>query len=51
VVATTRSNEAVVQPGRGVWTYRVGVAANYLNDESLGDVFLVSRAVTVAVHE
>jgi hypothetical protein len=37
------------RPGSGVWTYRIGVAANYLNDASLGDVFLASRPVTVRV--
>ena len=34
-------------PGR--WTYRVGVAANWLDDPSLGDVVLVSAGAVVTV--
>ena len=36
-------------PGRGTWTYRVGVGANHLDDPSAGDVFLVSPPVTVTL--
>jgi hypothetical protein len=40
-IATTR-RKTFVDPTRGRWTYRVGVAANWLNDTSHGDVFLLS---------
>jgi hypothetical protein len=46
-VLTTRTLSAVDRPGRGTWTYRIGVAANWRNDSALGDVFLVSKPVTV----
>ena len=35
--------------GKGTWTYRIGVAANYLDDAEGGDVFVVSRPATVKV--
>jgi hypothetical protein len=31
----------------GTWEYRVGVAANWLNDSTQGDVYVLSRAVIV----
>jgi hypothetical protein len=37
------------RPGRGLWTYRIGVSANWLNDTALGDVYVVSPPVTVKV--
>jgi hypothetical protein len=37
------------RPGPGSWSYRIGVAANWLNDPSLGDVYVVSPPVTVTV--
>jgi len=49
VVLTTRAHEGTDRPAVGVWTYRLAVAANYLDDARLGDVFLVSRPVTVSV--
>ncbi len=36
-------------PGRGEWTYRVGVAANWLDDISQGDTFTLSRPLNVSV--
>ena len=48
-VRTQRSTSAVDRPGPGTWTYRVGVGTNYLNDPAQGDIFLVSRPVTVTV--
>jgi hypothetical protein len=30
-----------------VWDYRIGLAANWLNDPTRGDVLLVSPAVTI----
>ena len=34
---------------RGHWVYRVAIAANWLNDPQYGDVYLVSRPVSVTV--
>jgi hypothetical protein len=45
-IGTTRATEAVDRPPPGRWTYRVGVAANWLNDAALGDVYVVSRPVS-----
>jgi hypothetical protein len=49
IAVTTRARSFVDRPGRGKWTYRIGVAANYLNDPAQCDVFLLSRPVTVTV--
>jgi hypothetical protein len=48
-VATTKSTSYVDHVGPGSWTYRIGVAANWLDDPKLGDVYVVSRPVTVPV--
>jgi hypothetical protein len=45
-VGTTRSSSFVDHPPPGAWTYRVGVAANWLNDPTLGDVYVISPAVS-----
>jgi hypothetical protein len=45
----TRATSVVDRAGRGSWTYRIGIAANWLNDASLGDVYVVSAPVTVTV--
>lgn len=37
------------RPGPGTWWYAVGLMANWLDDETKGDVLLVSRAVSVSV--
>ena len=37
------------RPGPGTWSYRIGVAANWLNDPSLGDVYVVSAPVSAAI--
>ena len=34
-------------PAKGVWDYRIGLAANWLDDPTRGDVILVSPAVTI----
>ena len=47
-VGTTKATSFVDHPGRGTWTYRIGVAANWLDDPTLGDIYVVSRPVTVA---
>jgi hypothetical protein len=46
---TLRKTGAVDRPGPGNWTYRVGAAANWIDDPELGDVFLLSNPVTVTV--
>jgi hypothetical protein len=48
-VGTTHADEFVDRPGPGRWTYRVEVAANWLNDVGFGDPYLVSGPVSVAV--
>jgi hypothetical protein len=48
-VTTTKAPTVVDHPGPGKWEYRIGVAANWLNDPSLGDVYVVSPPVTVTV--
>lgn len=49
VLGTTSSRNWVDRPPPGRWTYRVGLSANWLDDQSLGDVLLLSRSVTVTV--
>ena len=49
VAERTRSTSAVDTPGRGTWTYRIGVGANWVDDPKMGDVFEVSAPVTVTV--
>jgi hypothetical protein len=46
-VATTRATTFTDHPGRGSWIYRIGVAANWLNDPTLGDVYLVTKPAAV----
>jgi hypothetical protein len=48
-VGTTKGTSFVDKRGPGRWTYRIGVSANWLDDPTLGDVYVVSRAVTVPV--
>ncbi len=48
-IASTKATSFVDRPGPGRWTYRVGVAANWLDDPQFGDVTLLSRPVTVTV--
>jgi len=49
VVLATRRTALRDRPGPGTWTYRVGVAANYLDALDVGDVFLVGPPVTVTL--
>jgi hypothetical protein len=46
---TARKASFVDRPGPGTWTYRVGVAANWLNDVGFGDITVLSPPVTVTV--
>jgi len=39
----------VDRPGRGTWTYRLGLAANWLNDPAYGDVYSVGPPVRASV--
>ena len=48
-VHAVRKTSALDRPGPGRWTYRVGVAANWVDDPQLGDVFLLSEPVMVTV--
>jgi len=48
-LAVTRAGAFVDRPGAGTWTYRIGVSANWLNDERYGDVYVVSPPVTASV--
>jgi hypothetical protein len=48
VIGTTRAHhwhDPDTPPGR--WTYRIGVSANWLDDQSAGDVLFISTAATV----
>jgi hypothetical protein len=45
----TRTTQLVDSPGSGTWSYRVAVSANWLNDDRLGDVYVLSPAVSVTV--
>jgi hypothetical protein len=45
----TRATSATDRPRPGTYTYRIAVAANWVDDPKMGDVFLVSPPVTVTV--
>ena len=45
----TRATSATDRPPPGTYTYRIAVAANWVDDPTMGDVFLVSPPVTVTV--
>jgi len=45
----TRLTMFADHPGKGTWTYRIGVSSNWSNDPRLGDVYLVSRPVAITV--
>jgi hypothetical protein len=46
-IGVTRARTFVDHPPRGAWSYRIGVSANWLNDTTLGDVFVLSTPVSV----
>lgn len=46
---TVRTTSIVDHPPAGTWTYRITVAANWVDDPKMGDTFLVSAPVTVTV--
>jgi hypothetical protein len=47
--AAINTTSFVDDPGRGTWTYRIGVSANWLNDLQLGDDYVISPPVTVRI--
>jgi hypothetical protein len=46
---TIRGTAAIDRPAAGTWSYRVGVAANWTDDPSRGDIFLLSPKLVVRV--
>lgn len=48
-VGIVTTGRFVDRPGRGRWVYRVAFAANWAHDSFYGDVYLVSRPVSVDV--
>ena len=48
-VGRTRGSRFVDRVGTGQWTYRIGTAANWLDDESRGDPFVISQPLNVIV--
>jgi hypothetical protein len=48
-VGSVRAPSFDDRPGAGSWSYRIGLAANWLNDTQLGDVYVVSPPVAVTV--
>jgi hypothetical protein len=44
-----RAGRLVDRPGPGVWTYRLGLAANWLNSPTYGDVYTVGPPVKLRV--
>jgi hypothetical protein len=48
-VARGRDTVVIDRPGPGTWSYRVGVAANWLDDPEQGDVFVVSGPRNVSL--
>ena len=47
-IATTTGTSFTDHPGAGSWTYRIGVAANWLDDPKLGDVYVLSTPLRVS---
>ena len=48
-IKATKGSSWVDQPPRGDWSYRIGLAANWLNDPTRGDVLLLSEPVRAEV--
>jgi hypothetical protein len=48
-IATTRATTFTDHPGPGTWTYRIGVAANWLNDPALGDIYVVTKPAAIRI--
>jgi hypothetical protein len=48
-IGVTRGTTFVDHPPPGRWMYRIGVSANWLNDTTLGDIYVVSTPVPITV--
>lgn len=48
-LGATRATSFVDRPPAGRWRYRIGVAANWLDDTTLGDVYVMSSPVSAGV--
>jgi len=48
-IATTRATTFTDHPGPGKWIYRVGVAANWVDDTKLGDIYVVTKPAPITV--
>jgi hypothetical protein len=48
-IAAIRGTGFAETPVPGRWTYRVGVAANWIDDEQAGDLMMISPPVTIRV--
>jgi hypothetical protein len=48
-IKATKGFTWVDRPPKGDWAYRIGLAANWLDDPTRGDVLLVSQPVTLAL--
>ncbi len=48
-VARERDTVVIDRPGPGRWTYRIGVAANWLDDPEQGDVLVISGPRNVSL--
>jgi hypothetical protein len=46
-VNVTREGAQFDKPGRGRWTYRVGLSANWLDDPTAGDAYVLTPPVTI----
>ncbi|MGH3049665.1 MAG: hypothetical protein ACRDLK_05870, partial [Gaiellaceae bacterium] len=48
-LGTTKSTSFTDRPGKGDWRYRIGVAANWLDNPLYGDVYVFSSSVGARV--
>ncbi len=48
-IGTSHAGRFVDHAPKGMWVYRVAVAANWLNDANYGDAYLVSRPLRITV--
>jgi hypothetical protein len=48
-IGTTKGTSFADDPGKGTWIYRIGIEANWLDDPTLGDVYVVSTPVSASV--
>jgi hypothetical protein len=48
-IATTRGTTFTDHPGPGKWIYRIGVAANWVDDPQLGDIYVVTKPAALTL--